>query len=120
MSAPGDLFHARDSLHEFHVAAGYAESTVPGLREILHDEEHRELIEALHSGDLHAIARELADVVYVAFGSALSLGIDLDAALIEVHRANMHKARAGVRRDDGKILKPSDFVPPDMSKAVAA
>lgn len=44
----------------------------------------------------------------------------LDAALAEVHRANMHKARAGVRREDGKIIKPPDFVPPDMSRAVSS
>ncbi len=32
----------------------------------------------------------------------------------------MDKMRAGLRRPDGKIVKPPGFVPPDMSEAVAA
>jgi NTP pyrophosphatase (non-canonical NTP hydrolase) len=95
-----------------------------GLRETLHREEHRELVHELEqaavgNADLGQIARELADVVYVAYGSAWAFGIDLDAALAEVHRAAMDKMNAGVRRADGKILKPPGFVPPDMSKAIA-
>lgn len=44
--------------------------------------------------------------------------IDLDAAFAEVHRAAMDKMRAGLRRADGKILKPPGFVPPDMTGAL--
>lgn len=93
------------------------------LRRTLHEEEHRELIHELDEAnegraDLHQIARELADVVYVAYGSAWAFGIDLDAALAEVHRAAMDKMHAGLRREDGKILKPPGFRPPDMTEAV--
>lgn len=90
------------------------------LRSTLHEEEHKELMDELAAEDydLHQIARELADVVYVAYGSALAFGIDLDVALREVHRANMDKMERGERRDDGKIIKPPGFVPPDMTEAV--
>jgi predicted HAD superfamily Cof-like phosphohydrolase len=93
------------------------------LRRTLHEEEHAELMEELEraadgAAHLPQIARELADVVYVAYGTAWAFGIDLDAALEEVHRAAMDKMRAGLRREDGKILKPPGFVPPDMSRAV--
>lgn len=93
------------------------------------DEEHRELQEALDYHDHsfmdgsdrseRAVARELADLVYVAYTTAWALEIDLDAALREIHRAAMDKVRANVRRpDDGKIIKPPGFVPPDMTEAV--
>jgi NTP pyrophosphatase (non-canonical NTP hydrolase) len=106
-------------LAEFHAAVSHPETDGLWLRRTLHDEEHAELVEALELGDRGQIARELADVVYVAFGTACAAGINLDAALAEVHRANMHKATAGIRRDDGKVIKPPDFKPPDMSAALA-
>jgi NTP pyrophosphatase (non-canonical NTP hydrolase) len=109
---------ASQALAAFHAALG----DEPGrggthLRMTLHNEEHAELIEALAEYDLAHIARELADVVYVAYGTAHAFAIDLDAALEEVHRANMSKAN-GPRRGDGKLLKPPGFRPPDMGRAV--
>lgn len=64
------------------------------------------------------LARELADVVYVCFTGAWAFGIDLDAALAEIHRAAMDKVLANVRREDGKIIKPPGFVPPSMEGVV--
>jgi NTP pyrophosphatase (non-canonical NTP hydrolase) len=95
------------------------ETNYPALRRTLLEEEHEELLEALEGGDPTQIARELADVVYVVYGTAWVHGIDLDAALDEIHRAAMQKMDAGVRRGDGKIIKPPGFVAPDMSLAVA-
>lgn len=90
------------------------------LRATLHREEHKELQDELEDPEQNRarIARELADVVYVAYGTALVYDIDLDEALSEVHIAAMRKLDAGVRRADGKIIKPPGFVPPDMTKAV--
>jgi Uncharacterized protein conserved in bacteria len=111
-------------LDEFHRALG----DEPGrgnspLRITLHAEEHAELIEALAEEDREHIARELADVVYVAYGTAHAFDINLDAALAEIHRASMSKlvgAGLPLVRDDGKILKPPGFVPPDMTAALQA
>lgn len=69
--------------------------------------------------DVRSIARESADVKYVLFGTDLVYGIDADAAFVEVHRAAMDKMEANVRREDGKVLKPPGFTPPDMTAAVA-
>lgn len=110
-------FDAQAALAEFHAAISHPDTDLLWLRRRLHDEEHRELVEALECEDRLAIARELADVVYVAFGTAHGYGIDLNAALAEVHRANMQKAH-GPRREDGKAMKPHDFVPPDMTVAL--
>lgn len=83
-------------------------------------EEAGELLETLdkYPRDDWYIARELADVVYVAYTIAWAYGIDLDAALQEIHRAAMSKMEANVRREDGKIVKHPGFVPPDMTNAV--
>ena len=126
-------------LAEFHREADHPDTNSPWLRATLHKEEHEELVEALgqwagqtgtrvvrlgdkypptHDGIRKAIARELADVVYVAYGTALIAGIDLDAAIAEVHRANMQKVREGHRREDGKIVKPPNFQPPDLTEAI--
>lgn len=92
------------------------------LRLTLHEEEHVELMWELQEaqrgrGDIAKIARELADVVYVAYGTAWAFGIDLDLALEEIHAAAMRKMDAGHRRADGKITKPPGFVAPDMAAA---
>lgn len=108
-------------LEEFHTHPNVAGSSTNdrALRATLHREEHKELQDELDASTYHRaqIARELADVVYVSYGTARVFGIDLDAALAEVHRAAMDKARANCKREDGKIVKPPGFVPPNMSEA---
>jgi predicted HAD superfamily Cof-like phosphohydrolase len=88
------------------------------LRAALIREECREAREALHQGDLVGVAQELADVVYVAYGTAIQFGIDLDAVISAVHAANMSKLGEDgqpVRRADGKILKGAGFQPADVA-----
>lgn len=58
------------------------------------------------------------DLLYVVFGSAVSMGIDLDPFFAEVHRANMNKL-TGPKRADGKQLKPIGWRGPDH-KAILA
>ena len=116
------MSEASKGLYEFHTHPNSRFGGTNGveLRKTLHREEHQELMDELEKTDYDRakIARELADVVYVCYGTALAYDIDLDAAIAEVHAAAMRKMDAGVRREDGKILKPPGFVPPDMSKAV--
>lgn len=86
------------------------------VRARLHAEENAELIAAIRRGDLAEIAQELADVVYVAYGTAISYGIDLDAAVDAVHRANMSKLDDNGRpiMVDGKVSKGPHYQPPDI------
>ncbi len=113
-------------LTEFHQAFGqpfgHGDIADSRLRIALHLEENRELIEALLAGDLTATAHELADVVYVAYGTAHSLGIPLDRVIVEVHRANMSKIGPdGPKyREDGKLLKPPSFRPADVAAVLSA
>ncbi|MFJ7967392.1 MazG nucleotide pyrophosphohydrolase domain-containing protein [Streptomyces sp. NPDC096324] len=81
-------------------------------------EEAAEVAEVSVDGPLDRLAHELADVVYVAYGTALVHGIDLDAVIAEIHRANMTKLGPDghvARRADGKVLKGEHYRAPDVS-----
>ena len=80
------------------------------LRERLIHEEFEELKEAMASNDLVAIAKEIADLLYVVYGTAVSYGIDMEPVFREVHRSNMSKV-GGYKRDDGKWVKPATYSP---------
>lgn len=85
------------------------------LRVSLLREETEEFAVATEQRDVIAIADALADVVYVAYGAAVTYGIDLDAVIAEVHRSNMSKLDEHglpVLRDDGKVLKSHRYRPP--------
>jgi predicted HAD superfamily Cof-like phosphohydrolase len=60
-----------------------------------------------------SLAHELADLLYVTYGTFAALGLPADAILEEVHRANLAKS-AGPRRSDGKQLKPAGWSPADV------
>lgn len=97
------------------------------LRAKLIIEEAREAAEELLStGDWvldpvvqrERLAKELADGVYVLYGAADALGIDLDEAVRRVHRSNMSKLGPDGRpmyREDGKVLKGPEYFEPDMA-----
>lgn len=90
------------------------------LRQKLNLEEALELDEAFNTLDIVKIAAELADVLYVAYGTAHSLGIPILEVLAEVHRANMDKFGSGEAkyRDDGKLLKPNGWKPADVASVL--
>ena len=85
-----------------------------------------ELAEVLRAGGdptaaYRAVAKELADVLYVTYGAANTLGIDLPAVFVEVHRSNMSKLDPDgrvVRRADGKVLKGPSYRPPVLDDLV--
>ncbi|MEC4681184.1 MAG: hypothetical protein VST67_10880, partial [Nitrospirota bacterium] len=67
----------------------------------------------MKSKDLPAMAKELADLLYVVYGTAVSLGIDLEPVFKEVHRSNMSKV-GGYKREDGKWVKPPTYSPASL------
>lgn len=114
-------------VRDFHLAYELPVASAPSaglsdgqaeLRQSLIEEEVSELRAAATDADIVGIADALADIVYVAYGTALVYGIDLDGVLDEVHASNMTKLGADgrpVRRADGKILKGPDYRPPDIA-----
>ncbi|GJL65298.1 MAG: hypothetical protein NPIRA05_02690 [Nitrospirales bacterium] len=83
------------------------------LRTRLIQEEFEELQEAMKTKDLPNIAKELADLLYVVYGTAVSFGIDMEPVFQEVHRSNMSKV-GGHKREDGKWVKPPTYSPADI------
>lgn len=118
-----------DDVAAFHAACDVpvldAPRLVPeriALRARLILEEARETVEAMEAGDLIETADGLADLIYVAVGTALEFGVPLDRVWTEVHRSNMAKVdplTGRVRkRDDGKVLKPDGWREPDIACAL--
>jgi len=87
------------------------EDDLRDVRYTLMDSECEEYFDAEQRDDLAHIVQELADVVTVAYGTALSYGVDLDAVIREVMRANMTK---DVNPDGPKPLKGSRFTPAEV------
>lgn len=105
---------------------------VPGknvvtLRRDLIAEEVKELDEELFwlgivntpANYLPAIAKEMADVLYVVIGTAVSFGIDLEPVFAAVHESNMRKV-GGPVGENGKRLKPEGWQPPDIAAVLEA
>jgi NTP pyrophosphatase (non-canonical NTP hydrolase) len=106
-------------LHTFHTHPNSsADTNSRSLRPTLLREEHKELLDALDVGERLQIAREIADNLYVVYGTAWVYRIDAKLAFQIIHEKAMEKMEAGHRRPDGKIAKPPGFVPPDLRPAV--
>ncbi len=112
---------------EFHRTFGIAEAPAPAipddatrtLRLRLIQEEFDELREALEQRNPAAVAKELADLLYVVYGTAVSCGIDMQPVFREVHRSNMSKV-GGHKREDGKWIKPATYSPARVEPILAA
>lgn len=118
------------SLLEFNEAFEIPKLEEPGLgpgelielRIKLLTEEVQEYAEAARSGDLVEVLDALADIGYILAGTIINHGMQdiYDAAFNEVHRSNMAKLVDGkvIRRDDGKVLKPEGWQPPQLAQFV--
>lgn len=97
---------------------------VKQLRHRLVEEEFIELVDAMNDEDIVEIADAIADLIYVAVGTALAYGIPLEAVWNEVQRSNMAKADPVtgkvVKREDGKVLKPEGWTPPEIASILNA
>jgi predicted HAD superfamily Cof-like phosphohydrolase len=115
-------FHEAFNLPMRQIPGTDIDATLAGLRVALLREEVGELITASAKSDLIGIADGLADIIYVVYGTALTYGIDLDAVLREVHRSNMSKLGSDgkpILREDGKVVKSSEYFPPDIASVLA-
>jgi NTP pyrophosphatase (non-canonical NTP hydrolase) len=83
------------------------------LREALIIEEVGETLNALKYDDLVELADGITDSIVVLLGTAVTYGIDIRPIWDEVHRSNMSKI-GGLIREDGKLLKPSSYSPPNI------
>jgi len=87
------------------------------------DEEHQELLEATLSDDQVEQLDALIDILVVTIGAIHSMGADAEGAWKEVMATNFAKIDRDTgkvrKRDDGKVLKPIGWVPPELAPYVS-
>lgn len=116
----------QDDVRDFHLKFEHEVREVPSappsdddwwtFRRKLIEEEVDELLDALESRKLPAIAQEAVDVIVVVTGTCVGLGIRLAPVWRAVHRANMSKEPRGRGRKPGK---PAGWKKPDFARILA-
>ena len=102
---------------EVNAVPTWPEQEIQRLRLDLIEEELDELHYAMDNKDMVEIADALGDLLYVVYGAGHAFGIDLDECFKEIHASNMSKLGPDgkpIKREDGKVLKPDTFFPPDL------
>jgi predicted HAD superfamily Cof-like phosphohydrolase len=88
----------------------------------LFEEEAKELVYALNEKNRVLTLDALLDIMVVTIGSLHSAGFDVEDAWKEVMRSNFAKIDKDtgkvVKREDGKVLKPDGWTPPDLKPFV--
>ena len=85
-------------------------------------EEHQELLEATLSDDRVEQLDALIDILVVTIGAIHSMGADAEGAWKEVMQTNFAKIDYETgkvrKREDGKVLKPLGWTPPNLKEFV--
>lgn len=76
-------------------------------------EEVHEYVQAEYTNDIVGIADGLADILYIANGTAVAYGIPLDPIFTDVHLNNMTKLGPDGKpiKKNGKVVKPDTYKP---------
>ena len=86
------------------------------------DDEVKELKDAIAACDNVEVVDALTDILVVTIGALHSAGADAEGAWKEVMKTNfakIDKETGKVRkREDGKVLKPTGWVPPELAPFV--
>ena len=86
-------------------------------------EEHQELLEATLAEDPIEQLAALIDILVVTIGAIHSMGADAEGAWKEVMKTNFAKIDSETgkvrKREDGKVLKPVGWVPPELAPFVS-
>ena len=112
-----NAFHERTELRADLIDEEFSEFLGSHRREYTDDGRYHELVDV----DTIEYADALADLVYVCFGAAIEAGIDMNMVLREVHASNMRKTWPDGKvhyRDDGKVVKPAGWQPPNIKEVL--
>ena len=86
------------------------------------EEEHDELQDAIHNNDQVEQLDALIDILVVTIGAIHSAGFNAEGAWKDVMSTNFAKVDKETgkvrKREDGKVLKPVGWTPPDLKKFV--
>lgn len=102
---------------DMRLTPGFPDPTTLEFRCDFLREEVKEFCDAVAEKNLEKAADSLIDIDYVSLGTALGMGLPYDALWREVHEANMRKIGGGMR-SDGKVLKPMNWIPPDIARVL--
>lgn len=83
------------------------------------EEELQETMLAAELGDVHELLDGLIDLIYVAVGTGVSLGLPLEEAWNRVHAANMQKIKVTFPEESKRgttydLLKPEGWKAPSF------
>lgn len=117
-----DLIHLRDTLvkeEALEVAEAFEdlESAIVASKVWKDDPKVQMVLKARKA----ALLKELCDLVYVAVGTAVAMGMPFDVAFNRVHASNMSKLGPDgkpIYREDGKVIKPDTYVPANLEDLV--
>lgn len=87
------------------------------LRARLIEEEAAEFLKAASTEDMIGMVDALGDLLYVTYGTAVVMGVDLGPVSAEIQRSNMTKDGGG-HDSGGKVMKGPDYSPPDIEKCL--
>lgn len=116
--------HVRDFHNAFRVPVRHTPSTELPENEIelrfnLMKEENEEYLEAAKNGDIVEVADALGDMLYILCGTINAHGLQEKMASVfeEIQRSNMSKLDDNgqpIYREDGKVMKSSNYFKPDI------
>lgn len=118
------------AVKEFHEAFGLGIKMKPTadlgeaknlLRYKLMREENEEYLEAANDNNLVEVADALGDMLYILCGTIIEHGMQfkIEEVFNEIQRSNMSKLDANgkpVYREDGKVLKGSNYFKPNIAE----
>lgn len=89
------------------------------LRFNLMKEENEEYLEAANNNDLVEVADALGDMLYILCGTIIEHGMQhkIEEVFDEIQRSNMSKLGENgqpIYREDGKVLKGSNYFTPNI------
>ena len=112
-------YHQKAGLHINAKYESMGNLDIINLRKTLIKEEALEVIEATEPEHL---LKELADLVYVAYGFAVTFGWNLDESVKRVHENNIGRMKQPdgtiKYREDGKVEKNKSYPKVDLSDLV--
>jgi predicted HAD superfamily Cof-like phosphohydrolase len=86
------------------------------------EEEYKELKEAVNNHDQLETLDALIDILVVTIGTIHSAGYDAEGAWKEVMMTNFakidHETGKVRKREDGKVLKPLGWKPPELAQFI--
>jgi hypothetical protein len=119
--------YERFTLYMKFVNEEYMDELVPASMRLLYFKEKEQLTPE-EAKEAEAVMTEvvdgLFDLIWVTIGAMLALGIPVRAIWEEGARSNLDKidplTKKVIKREDGKILKPEGWTPPDFHAILKA